>query len=938
VTTSGTLDDAGVSAREAEVLDLLGEHLTNAEIGARLYISVRTVESHVSSLLRKLALADRRALAQFAAGVRAESSTGAGDGAPPAPEPTLPSPLTSFVGRTEELSALAAALDGQRLVTAVGPGGVGKTRLALAVAAALADRYSDGVWYVDLVPVTDPAMIPTAVAAALGLSDQPGRTLEQTVLARLAQSDALVILDNCEHLVDSVVLFVERLLAGCPRLTVLATSRARLLVPFERVFPVAGLSASGDAVDLFMERAAAVGSPPLGPDDRPRIAAICAKLDGMALAIELAAARLPTLGLDGLEAGLDDQLHVLAGRSRVDERHSSLRAALDWSYALLSPVEQAVLRRVAVFAAPFRPEDASAVVGFAPVAPHDVGHALGQLADQSLLVVTPDPAGTRYRALETIRQYGEAQLATDDEADDVHLQHLRCCMAMADELAAADPKATPVWRTAFDDSADDMRAALGWAADQSEHRADAHRLAVVLADLCYARGLTGECQRRYEQAADLADDDAAVIDALRRAAGAAQSRQVGEDALRLRQAAAEAARRSGDLGGAAIDLAAAATLVRRVLGIFATPPPEDAAATLLAESRVLAVASADIEAHAALLVAEAFDASGRDPLILLLAQRAAELSGRIGNPVLQSAALDALMAINLAIGDMAGAMAAGLRRLELLDPLPISALSGFELLDGCQMTAEVAIGSGDIPAARHYVERLLDMPTYSNEGHLATSRLLMVEGLAGDWERLLDASVRFRDGWERAGRPATSNLSVGAAAVAMVHGLRGDDEARDDWLAVVRALRTTIRHSGRSVPVFDAMVWLHRGQYDQALTTLATPPEDLHEWWSGRWRQWHAAVWAEAAVLARQPDAAERIERARFVTTGNRVTTAMVHRAAVLLADDPGDEQLVVLAGELEGLGCRYQAARTLAFAAGEPGEAGAATLAALGAMPMASR
>src|SRR5215813_8073160 len=233
---------AGISAREAEILTLVGEHRSNAEIGAQLFISVRTVETHVSSLLRKLGVPDRRALAG------------------------LPSPLNPFIGRAQERAELRDAVRAHRQVTAVGPGGVGKTRLALAVTADLAGDFEDGVWFVDLVPVTDPAMVGSAVAAALGLGEQQGRSIDDSVLAALAERRALLVLDNCEHLTGGVAPFVERLLARCPRVSALATSWARFMVPFEWVYAVPPLSLEGhdgggdvgssDAVLLFLDRAA----------------------------------------------------------------------------------------------------------------------------------------------------------------------------------------------------------------------------------------------------------------------------------------------------------------------------------------------------------------------------------------------------------------------------------------------------------------------------------------------------------------------------------------------------------------------------------------------------------------------------------------------------------------------------------------------------------
>jgi predicted ATPase len=237
----------------------------------------------------------------------------------------------------------------------------------LRVAAGVKDRFADGVWYVDLVPVTDAVMTAPAVARALGLGEHPGSSAADDVVNWLADREALLVLDNCEHLLDGVVVLLERLLAGSPRSAVLATSRARLLVPFEWVFPVPGLSVEaddggpGDAVALFLGRAAA-GGRVVGAADVERIAAVCKALDGMALAIELAAARYASLGLDGLEAGLSDRLRLLTGGRRIDDRHRSLRSALDWSYALLDEPHRAVLRRVSVFAEPFTATAAATVV------------------------------------------------------------------------------------------------------------------------------------------------------------------------------------------------------------------------------------------------------------------------------------------------------------------------------------------------------------------------------------------------------------------------------------------------------------------------------------------------------------------------------------------------------------------------------------------------
>jgi predicted ATPase/DNA-binding CsgD family transcriptional regulator len=887
-----------VSGREAEVLAAVGEHLTNAEIAARLVISVRTVESHVSSLLRKLGVADRRALAAAAGNRRA----------------ALPSALTPFVGRVAERAALRQALREHRLVTAVGPGGVGKTRLALSVAADLADRYADGAWYVDLVPVTDPTMVAPAIADALGLGERQGSSATDDVVGWLAGREALLVLDNCEHLLDGVVVLLERLLAGSPGSVVLATSRARLLVPYERVFPVPGFPVD-TAVELFRGRAAAGGR---APEDRdtPRIEAICTALDGMALAIELAAARFPSLGLDGLETGLADRLRLLTGGPRLQNRHRSLRAALDWSYALLAGPGQAVLRRVSVFAEPFGAATAAAVADWAPVPPHAVPGILADLADQSLLIATAGPDGTRYQALETVRQYGVERLDETGETERARSGHLSWALAEATRSTT---------RTGFDQVADELRAALSWAA--AHDRPEAYELATTLAHLSFLRGTPSESQRRYEQAAELAPDDRAAADALRAAAGAAESRHVGDDAVRLRETAAGLAALAGDRAGAAADLARTAELLNRGPGLMATRPAPGQAAALIARGRALT--DGDLTAESRLLTAEAFDSPPADPGVVRLVDRALALARQVRDPLAESAALDVLTSIQLARGDVGGAASSALLRTELLAPVPVTATAGLEFFDAFVMAAECAVAAGRLDRARGLAERLRDLPFYREEAHLATARLIVVTALAGDWAETVALAERFREGWERAGRPRAGNLGQAAYAAATVHGLRGDDAARADWLEIVRALETPGRpvsqiHYGE---FFDALLLLHRGRPEEAAALLRTPPEELTRWYSGMWRPWYAAVWAEAAILSGDPG--DRVQRARAATAGNPVAAAIVGRT-------DGPPAAVAAAGAVRDAGCRYQEARTLVMIGGDHRVRGEAALKAMGATPMA--
>ena len=928
----------GISAREAEVLSALGEHLTNAEIGARLFISVRTVESHVSSLLRKLQVDDRRALAKVSASLPADA---AGTAALLTQGSALPTPLTPFVGRVSEQTELTEAIGAHRLVTAVGPGGVGKTRLALRVAADLNDRFADGVWYVDLVPVTDQQMVAPAIADALGLGEGQLGSATDNVLAWLADREALLILDNCEHLLDGVGVVLERLLAGSHRLTVLATSRARLLVPFEWVFSVPGLSLQaddggpGDAVTLFVGRAAA-GGRSLTSVDETRIAAVCRGLDGMALAIELAAARYASLGLDGLESGLSDRLRLLAGGSRMDDRHRSLRSTIDWSYALLDKADQALLRRTSVFAGSFDAGDVAAVMAdWPPVQDPALPSALAGLADQSLLVASAQPVGMQYKALETIRQYGAERLVDAGESNEAHARHVRWCLHQCSRLEAGSRAHTEGWRASFDLVADEVRGALTWAAGGAEHRPDAYQLAMGLAGLTFARGLPGESQRRYEQAAALAPDDLATAHALRSAAGAAESRHMGNDALSLRRAAADAAVRAGDRAGAANDLARSSELINRGPGLMATAPTAGEADTLLVEARSLA--GTDPTAHARLATAEAFNGAISDPATADLIQRAISLAHDVDDPLIESAALDQLTALQLARGDVRDAAASTLRRTELLAPIEVTATSAFEFFDAYVMAADCAVATGDLPAARVLAERLRDLPFYREEGHLANARLLVVMLLAGDWDDAVSLAGWYREGWERAGRPRAGNLTRGAYAAATVHGLRGEDGARAGWLRVVDALVSPGRslaelHFGE---FFDALLLLHQGLPDQATDLLDASPEQFADWYDGLWRSWYAAVWAEAAVLSGHEEAAARLDRARRVSRDNPIATAIIDRAAALFGNG-GRDDLVAAATALESSGCRYQWARTLVLMGGDDRERGEELLAGMGAAPMA--
>jgi predicted ATPase/DNA-binding CsgD family transcriptional regulator len=933
---------AGVSAREAEILALVGEHRSNAEISAQLFISVRTVETHVSSLLRKLGVQDRRALADLATeSAQAEQASRSLAG--------LPSPLNLFIGRARERAELREAVGAHRQVTAVGPGGVGKTRLALAVAGDLAGGFEDGVWFVDLVPVTDPAMTGSAVADAVGVGEQQGRSIDDSVLAALADRRALLVLDNCEHLGDGVAPFVERLLARCPRVSVLTTSRARLLVPFEWVYQVPPLSLEGsgggdvgssDAVSLFLDRAAAAGWT-LEPGHLAQVAEVCRKLDGVALAIELAAARLPALGLDGLVAGLSDHLRLLAGGYRAEERHRSVRAMLDWSQALLSTPDLTLLRRVSVFVSPFTAPAAAAMAGFSPLAPGEVVDGLARLADQSLLIVAPSASGTRYRVPETIRQYGFEQLTQAGELAATRAHHVRWCLATATGLAQDPSPAAGGWRARFDAVADDFRAALGWAAGQPGHHAEARDLALSLAGLAFSRNLAGEAQRRYEQAAALTSDPATAASALRCAAGVAACRMRGDDTYHLWQAAADAAQRAADTAAAARDLATAAMTYFRMSGVFTRLPPLEEATALLNRARELA--GDDPPGQAAVVLAEcgalghAFFAEQAEPKMAasqttVRAEHAVELARRLDDPLAESAALYVLTGAQRRAGDTFAAATTARRRIDLLHSVPASPATAFELIDALLIATATSIAVGDLPATRQWGRQLRDLPLLAEVGHVATSRLLVADALGGRATDVIADSGRFLDAWTQAGRPRAPSFGPAAAAVAMIHGLRGDHAGRAEWLAITGQLGVIPEPRSGYSPTFDAITLLHRGQAPLALERLGTHTGEPDKW-LGIWLHWHLALRAEAAVLASHPDASHHLTAARPIVAGNPIATAILDRAAALL--DADRERLLTTAAAFEAADCPYQQARTLILAGGDTAPAGNAALADLGLTPV---
>jgi len=382
----------------------------------------------------------------------------------------LPVQLTSFVGRQEEIKGLREALASNRLVTLTGAGGAGKTRLAVQVAAAQAKQYGDGVCYVDLAPITHPAVVPVTAARALGLPDQPGRSTIDTLQHYLHDRHLLLVLDNCEHLLDASAALVAALLGAAPGLTVLATSREPIGVTGEAAWQVPSLSLSDDAIELFADRARLARTVfTIDDDNAGGVAEICRRLDGMPLAIELAAARVRTLSLTEIVDSLHDRFRLLTGGSRIAvRRQQTLRASVDWSHALLTGTERVLFRRLAVFLGGFDLDAAQAVTGADGVQRYQVLDQLTLLVDKSLVVAENTGATTRYRLLETVRQYALEKLGEFGEADAVRARHRDYYTSMAALLVVP---ARADYKQRLDQAEvemDNLRSALGWNLETSD--------------------------------------------------------------------------------------------------------------------------------------------------------------------------------------------------------------------------------------------------------------------------------------------------------------------------------------------------------------------------------------------------------------------------------------------------------------------------------------
>jgi predicted ATPase/DNA-binding XRE family transcriptional regulator len=458
----------------AERAGLSRSGISDLERGARQVPRLETVRTLADALA--LSDADRTALLATARpallGVDASEP-------PPSTLIALPVPLTRLIGRETEVMTLRAALQDAdtRLLTLTGPGGVGKTRLAIAIAAGLPDAFPDGVVFVDLAPLTDSALMILTVAAAFGVREITGQPLIETLSALLAPKQVLLVLDNCEHVLAETADLVGRLLSRCPQLHILATSRAPLHMRGEQVQPVEPLPLAADgvtsfeqlaqnaSVSLFVERAQAVRPAfQLDHANAPTVAAICRHLDGLTLAIELAAARTTMFTPEALLAQMSDRLRLLRGGARdAPARQQTMRATIAWSHDLLSVEQQALFRRLAGFAGGFTADAAEAVAGACgdrEEEAEDVLMTLGTLIDASLVQTQAVPDEPRFAMFETIREYALEQLLASGEEEAVRESHASWFLSLA-ESSAPQPTAFARMDQLMAEH-ENLRAALHW--------------------------------------------------------------------------------------------------------------------------------------------------------------------------------------------------------------------------------------------------------------------------------------------------------------------------------------------------------------------------------------------------------------------------------------------------------------------------------------------
>lgn len=432
----------------------------------------------------------------------------------------LPQQVTSFIGREKEIEAVETLLDKTRLLTLTGSGGCGKTRMALQVAADVLENYPDGVWLVELASLADPALVPQTIAQALSITEEPGKPLAQTLPQALKTRRLLIVLDNCEHVLDACARLVDTLIRACPTLKVLASSREGLGIAGETVYRIPSLSLPDlkhtatpsslsmyEAVRLFVDRAvAALPAFVVTNQNAPALASLCHRLDGIPLAIELAAARARSLSVEEINNKLDNRFRLLTGGSRTAlPRQQTLRALIDWSYDLLNGQERTLLCRLSVFAGGWTLAAAEQIGAGSSATAKGIEDwealdLLTSLADKSLVLVQTQGEATRYHLLETVRQYARDRLTESGESLTVRARHSDCFLTLAEEVRSKlRGSEQGQWLDVLEEEHDNLRQALTWYGEDLED-AEAEekglRLGVALQRFWGVRGHLSEGRER----------------------------------------------------------------------------------------------------------------------------------------------------------------------------------------------------------------------------------------------------------------------------------------------------------------------------------------------------------------------------------------------------------------------------------------------------------
>ncbi|MBK6472802.1 MAG: hypothetical protein IPF94_19395 [Betaproteobacteria bacterium] len=715
----------------------------------------------------------------------------------------LPQQATSFIGRERELDELKAALGQSRLVTLLGMGGLGKTRLSLQVAAELMAEFPDGAWFLDLSPIRDPALVVSEAAQVLAVREEPGRPLLQTLCAHLATKRVLVVIDNCEHLIKPAAELAHALLRAAPGVRLMASSREALRVPGEQAVPILPLPvpARGDslealqrstAVRLFVERAQThKPSFELNEREAPAVAELVARLEGIPLALELAAARVRSLGVADINKRLADRYKILTGGSRVlQERQQTLRALVDWSYEILQPEEQLVFKRLAVFAGGFDLNAAERVCGADPLKDFDVMDWLISLVEKSLVMMEERPeeaGGTRYRMLETLRDYAHEKLVQDGEAPDTAARHAQHYFVVAkqirDGLQGAGEQA--VWLERAETEIDNLRGAMATALAGGVDPVIAVKLAMAVQSFWLQRGYVSEGRAALRAALALPAvqaSDRSQAWALYVGAVLASAQNDHVEARQMLETGLVVARRLGNL------LEIAATLSTLAV---AQLQGGDATAAMASETEALGIfqqirhQQGEVIGHLHLGQCAAY--LGDDAQAVTQLETGLALAREIGQQEIEAECAFELGALAVAVGDAPGA------RRWLDDSLRISHDSGNKRGEACAQwgLGRVDLLGGHATAARPKLAAALQ----------AFRDFEMREQMLGCLEDLARCAAAMQD--DR--RAASLAGAVAQARQRLV--LTRSDRAEQQWQAQLQALQSRLGAEGLGVALQTGQAW-----------------------------------------------------------------------------------------------------------------------------------